>query len=342
MSSDLGRRLLTVPGYALAFALLISLAPLLLPTLVVADLLRQTPLALSRTFLFAIHYFACEVLGILVSSWLWLRHRVFGKRDPEGWIASHYRLQWWWADTLLSGACFLFGLRIEVEGEDVVPRGDGPFHLLVRHVSVGDTLLAAVYLSRRHGHRLRYVLKRELLWDPCLDIVGQRIPNCFVDRGGEDSEGEIARVRALAADLGPSDGVLIYPEGTRFTPQRRAAVLEKARRPGREELLARAEALEHVLPPRTGGTLALLDERPDVDVVVCMHVGFDGTMRLTDLVSGALVGTTVRVRFDRISADTIPRDGEGRSRWLFDLWTDVDRWVGEQERELRESAARGR
>ena len=153
------------------------------------------------------------------------------------------------------------------------------------------------------------------------------------------SPGEIARVRALAADLGPSDGVLIYPEGTRFTPQRRAAVLEKLRRPGREELLARAESLANVLPPRTGGTLALLDERPDVDVVVCMHVGFDGTMRLTDLVSGALVGTTVRVRFDRISADTIPRDEEGRTRWLFDLWSGVDRWVGEQEREIQESAA---
>ena len=38
------------------------------------------------------------------------------------------------------------------------------------------------YVSRRYHLRLRYVLKRELLWDPCLDIVGQRVPNIFVDR----------------------------------------------------------------------------------------------------------------------------------------------------------------
>ena len=114
MSSDLGRRVLTVPGYILSFVLLIGLAPLFLPVLIVTDLVRRTPLALTRAFLFAIHYFACEVVGIAVSAWLWVRHRGFGKYDPERWIAAHYRLQWWWTDTLLSGACFLFGLRIEV------------------------------------------------------------------------------------------------------------------------------------------------------------------------------------------------------------------------------------
>jgi len=93
----------------------------------------------------------------------------------------------------------VFGLRVRLVERD--PIGEGPIHLFVRHVSVADTLLAAVLLQHREGWRLRYVLKRELLWDPCLDLVGQRLPNYFVDRGGSDAQREIDGVRALAADL---------------------------------------------------------------------------------------------------------------------------------------------
>ena len=111
-------------------------------------------------------------------------------------------------------------------------------------------------------HRLRYVLKRELLWDPCLDIVGHRLPNCFIERGAKISAPEIERIRGLAQDLGPTDGVLIYPEGTRFTPERREAVLARIEARGDTALLERARALQNVLPPRLGGSLALLEESP--------------------------------------------------------------------------------
>jgi len=36
------------------------------------------------------------------------------------------------------------------------------------------------------------VLKRELLADPCLDIVGNRLPNHFLDRHATDSGPELA------------------------------------------------------------------------------------------------------------------------------------------------------
>lgn len=314
------RRAVTVPVYVGAFVVGTALLPLLLPAAMLHDWIRGNRFAMSRAALFGVFYFGCETVGILASAFLWITGRT---RDLD----AHYRLQWWWASALLGGARVLFGFRMHVEGADVVPAGDGPFLLLIRHVSVADTVLAAVLLSAAHGHRLRYVLKRELLWDPCLDIVGHRVPNCFVRRGAQSSDREIERVRALARGLTPGEGVLIYPEGARFTPERREAILRRFAEAGRVSWADRARSLRHVLPPRVGGTIALLEEAPHADVVVCVHRGFERTMRLTDLVSGALVGSRVDVAFWRIPARRIPREKNAQAAWLLDTWEDVDRWL---------------
>ena len=58
----------------------------------------------------------------------------------------------------------------------------GPVVLMMRHASLVDTLLPTVLVLRRHRIRLRYVLKRELLWDPALDLAGNVLPNYFLDR----------------------------------------------------------------------------------------------------------------------------------------------------------------
>ena len=47
-------------------------------------------------------------------------------------------------------------------------------------------------VAREARIRLRYVLKHELRWDPCLDIVGWRLPNAFVRRGAQDTAGDVA------------------------------------------------------------------------------------------------------------------------------------------------------
>jgi steroid 5-alpha reductase family enzyme len=44
-----------------------------------------------------------------------------------------------------------------------------------------NAILTSVLLTHRHGIDFRHVLKRELLWDPCLDVMGNRLPNYFGD-----------------------------------------------------------------------------------------------------------------------------------------------------------------
>jgi 1-acyl-sn-glycerol-3-phosphate acyltransferase len=211
---------------------------------------------------------------------------------------------------------------VEVEGDDQLDLA--PVIVFIRHASVADTLLPAMLISRQHKIRLRYVLKRQLLWDPCLDIVGNRLPNCFVRRGS----GESNLVQNLTSGLGPDDGILIYPEGTRFTPAKRERALQSLREKDVDGIYDRAAALRNVLPPRLGGALALLDSNQSADVVFCCHAGLDGIVDLRDFLRGSAVGLTIRIKFWRVPFKDIPCGRTEQIEWLFQNWKQMDDWVG--------------
>jgi 1-acyl-sn-glycerol-3-phosphate acyltransferase len=314
------RRAIVIPAYVVALALVLALLPVAVPLALLRDVACDRRLPATRLVCFAVAYLACEVLGLAAAFALGIA--AGGSRERA--LRWHYALQAWWACALFAAARRLYGLRLRVQGDDAVRHG--PFLLLLRHASLADTLLPAVVVAARHGIRLRWVLKRELLWDPCLDVVGQRLPNVFVRRGSGESALEIAAVRALAGQLGAGEGVLIYPEGTRATPAKRArarAALAE-RNPGRA---ARLAALRHLLPPRSGGALALIEAQPAADVVFMAHAGLDGAATLGDVWRGALVGRTVDVALWRAPAAAIPREAEARLAWLDAQWLRMDLWV---------------
>jgi 1-acyl-sn-glycerol-3-phosphate acyltransferase len=329
-----GRRAVTIPLYAVLFLLFLAALPVILMVTVAIDAFRGSRGALSRCALFFIFYLGCEVLGIAIAAGLWVGRLAM---DRTRYAASNFRVQCWWARTLFGGGQRLFGLRLEVTGLDQLERG--PILLFMRHASVGDTVLPAVLISSQKNIRLRYVMKRELLWDPCLDIVGNRLPNYFVRRGSGDSARELAAVRRLADDLGPDEGILLDPEGTRFSPERQRRALNRIRRQGDNTLLARAERLRHVLPPRLGGTLALLGTDTGADVVFCVHFGFDGIRSFQDFLRGELIDRTIEVEFWRIPASLIPEDRAGQIEWLYDCWGRVDEWVGSRSEASAAAAA---
>ena len=83
-----------------------------------------------------------------------------------------------------------------------------------------------------------------------------------------------------------------------------------------------------MLPPRLGGTLALLDVETGADVVFCVHFGFDGIRSFQDLLGGGLIDRSIEVEFWRVPAAHIPGDRDARISWLYDQWSRVDEWVG--------------
>lgn len=322
----LARRAISCSVVGCAFVVAVVLLPVL-PLLLVVDVV--TGLSLGRAFAFIAWYLFCEVVGVAASFLLWLR-RLVQRPSSTTWEAWNYGLQGLWARALFGAAERVFSLRVTVRGD-----GDcvgGAIVLLSRHASVADTVLPAVFVAARHGVRLRTVLKRELLWDPCLDIVGQRIPNAFVGRDGTNSAAEIAKVAGLAGSLADGDGVLIYPEGTRFSPQKLAKIRARldakhSEGHGDPRLRALAHELQHVLPPQLGGVMAALAAAPTADVVVCTHVGFDGIRTFADLVNGRLVRRRVTVEFRRHPRAQVPDAADARVGWLLDEWRTVDRTV---------------
>jgi 1-acyl-sn-glycerol-3-phosphate acyltransferase len=320
----LRRRLITIPGYAIGWALWLAAAPVWLPLAMLVDLARRSHGIALRSAALVTAYLSCEVVGILASGGLWVWKRI-RPVDDERWTDLHFRLEAWWGTTLFRAAVRFFGLRLEVESD--ADLGRGPYLLLLRHSSTADTLLASALVSWPHGLRLRYVLKRELLWDPCLDIVGHRVPNVFVDRFSDDSPLETRRVQELAKDLGSCDGVLIYPEGTRFSEAKRRRVIEHFQERNDAKMLEYVNSLSSVLPPRTGGTLGLLEAAPQADVVVCAHTGFEGAASLAQIGNGVLLHRVIRVEFRRIPRDEIPSEREARIAWLRGEWQRVETWV---------------
>ena len=324
------RRARAISLEIVGFVLVTILLPLLLVLAAVADLVlwlrRRKPWAGTRLTLFLWWFLFGEMQALVALGWIWLRAGGPWQRDSLKRRLGVYNLRPYWLRHNIRGIRTLFGLRFEIEGlEQVSP---GPIVIMIRHASIIDNALPDVVIASHHGIGLRYVIKRELQAMPTIDIGGRWVPTIFLRRTSPDPDAEIKRMRGLATDLGPGEGILIYPEGTRHTDAKLARVKEKLRESG-SEVAPWADRLQNLLPPRLGGPLALLEETDGVDVVFCGHVGFDGFETVGDIWSGELVGKTIRMTMWRVPAAEIPGDRDGRTRWLYENWQRMDDWVGE-------------
>lgn len=320
LDNTLARRLITVTTVYVAFLTVTALLPLLLVTALLVDLglkvAKHRPMMAVRLVSFGWLYLLGEAWGLVVLA----ATAPLPKNRAE---QAAFQLQTRWTAWNFRAVRTIFGLDFAVDGqEQVLP---GPIVLLSRHASLIDTLLPAWYVSRETGLKLRYVLKKELLWDPALDVAGNRMPNHFVDRGSSDSARDLEAIRDLARGLKSSEAVLIYPEGTRYSEEKRERYVRRFA--SRSGAVARiAGDLRNVLPPRPGGTLALL-EASTADVVVLAHRGLEGFARVKDMWEGGIVGSRIDVSFRRIARSSIPSDRSDRVTWLFETWQEVDEWV---------------
>jgi len=314
----LKRRLVTVPVVLTAWLVATLLAPVLLPVALCADVLRARPRVLARTVVFFTLFLWCEAAGIAAAFILWL---TLAWNDHH-YLTANHRLQVWWNRALLFGGCKVFGMRLEVEGDGALAHG-GPLLVFPRHVSTVDAVIPVSLLAQA-GYRFRFVLKRALLSDPCLDIVGNRLPNFFSRRDSGNTEDEAHRVTSLLAGLSTTDAVVVFPEGTRFTPARRNLLMARAWESNNPRTLELASRLRHTLPPLTAGTLALLRENTGADVLFVAHTGLEGAGGFPDFIRGGLVGAVIRVKMWRVPYADIPHDDDGRTAFLAEHWQHVD------------------
>jgi 1-acyl-sn-glycerol-3-phosphate acyltransferase len=307
---------------------------LILPLVAIVSLLslagfligRRPRFRALRVAAFAVLYTAGECLCLVACTALWLGAPVPGRRDAARWQARHVRLLQSLLGVLLRAAGSLFGFRLRLES----PRGetlddDRPLLVLGRHAGPGASFVLVHVLLRRYARIPRIVLKRRLRLDPALDVLLTRIGCAFIGDGA-DATSAIAR---LAAELQPRDALLIFPEGSDWTPTRHRLAVAKLRLRGLRARARAAAARPHVLPPRPGGTLAALQAAPEAQLAVFMHTGHDDLLE-----AGALWAALPLRRELHMVWWSEPRptasDEAACGRWLDALWGDIDHWVAEQ------------
>lgn len=309
------RRLVSVPGLVLMALVLVAAAPLWVPVTLVVDLVTA-PRRLPRLRLlaFATWWSWLEVCGLVAAGVLFLT----GRARSSG---PHFGLQRWWANGLVVGLRCTCRLHIELRRPEALT--PGPVVVLPRHASLADALLSA-WVVTALGLAPRYVLKRELLLDPCLDLVGNRLPNHFLDRTADDASVELAALHDLATTVRAADDcIVIFPEGTRANPAKRERSL--ARIAERDpERAARLAPLRHCNAPRPAGTLAVLDGAPDADVVFVAHAGFEGLDTFRGILSVIPPAAPVIVDCRRVPRGQVPDGVAARTAWLDGEWLVVD------------------
>lgn len=314
-------------GIAIEVAVFALLTALCVPLIAVAAtvdlalwLRRRKPWMAVRLLAFAWWATFCELRGLAGLTAM----RLVTLRRPPQVDRRVYRLRRQWLGGHLRGLRWIFGLRFDVDGLPLA--GGGPYVILIRHASTVDTLLPETFIAIEHDMWPRYVLKRELLNLPTIDIGRRWVPTVFVRRGSADLDVETGRIRAVASGLAADESVIIYPEGTLFSATKlaRAQRIVAHRQP---ELAGLAGGLRHVLPPRLPGPVALIQETPEADVLVLGHLGLDSFEYPRDMWRGDLVGSTVRLKFWRFPADSVPRDEARLARWIYERWADLDAWI---------------
>ena len=315
------RRPITITGVFVGAVILLVTAPLWMAVSALVDLVRGLRrLPTVRLLGFALCWTWLETVGVLAAFGLWLVGQ--GKRRP-----AHYALQRWWAARLIGSLRLTCGLRVQVEGVASIPAG--PLVAFGRHASLADALVSAWIFGSLADRDPRYVMKKELSYDPCLDVVGRRVPNYFVDRSSVATQREIDGIVAMAQDMSPRDVAVIFPEGTRANDAKRMRALEKIgeRSP---ERAGRLSGLSHMLPPKAAGAAALLDAVPGADVVLMWHVGFEGLDSFKGIfrrLSHAEPDAVVVI--EPVNRSTIP-EGDAFAEWLDTQWLRLDLRIGER------------
>jgi 1-acyl-sn-glycerol-3-phosphate acyltransferase len=328
------RRPVAVVVLLAVLALAVVLAPVLLAAAALRDLVALGRWRAVRLLLFLLVYLLLELAALVTALALWVASGFGWRLASEGFRRAHYGVLRRVLHAVLGAARRLFRLRVTTVGpswsplDDGVPGSTNAMLVLSRHAGPGDSvLLVDTLMNRDHLRRPRIVLKATLQLDPMVDVYLNRLPNRFLVPGRADLAEQVG---ALAQDLGEEDALLIFPEGGNFTEGRRLRAIAALRGRGRHAEADHAERMLHVLPPRPGGVLAALAAAPSADVVFVAHTGLEHLSTARDVWRGLPMDSEVLMRWEFVPADEVPRDPDRQAEWLYERWSEIDRWIGDQ------------
>ncbi|MGB9183561.1 MAG: 1-acyl-sn-glycerol-3-phosphate acyltransferase [Solirubrobacteraceae bacterium] len=333
------RRPVTITLWVLMSVLCLALSPLLLAigAILASTLGRPQPLILARL---VIAYFARELAVLAACGMLWLLSGFGWRMRSRRFQRLHYRLLRWFVRGIADRGLTLLDIEVVPQPSEAAVgrlRVDRPVLFFSRHAGPGDTVLLVDLLLSRYDRLPSVVFKDTLTIDPCVDLIGHRLPHAGLDTS--DPEECQARIREVSAELGPRGVLLLFPEGGNFTPERRRRAIAKLRRKGRRREAAAGQQMNHVLPPHPTGALAALQGNPDADVIFGAHTGLGLAAFPRDLWRHPPIGKSLKTRMWLAPAAERPRGSEAQAQWLYDWWKQLDDWVDDQGEETSAGAA---
>jgi 1-acyl-sn-glycerol-3-phosphate acyltransferase len=333
------RRLVLAPMVIVLACGLIVLSPLLLLLALLsglAGLLRTGRMRNLRLVSFLVVWLTAEIVTLVLLFGLWIVSGFGGRLHTEPYQSRHYAVVRWFLDALYRAAERTYGLRVEVDepeltGDELGGRLTRPVIVLSRHAGPGDSFLLVHQLLSVYGRRPRVVMKAALQFDPSLDVLGNRLPNVFVQHRQTGESVFTDQIERLARGLGRDGALVIFPEGANWTPSRWRRGIRRLEHAGRPDLADRAREMPNLLPPRPGGTLAGIAACPEADVIFVAHAGLDTITSIGDVWRRFPVDQVIRARWWRVPFNQVPReaDHETQVQWLFGWWERIDGWITE-------------
>jgi 1-acyl-sn-glycerol-3-phosphate acyltransferase len=324
----LARRLILTPLQVAGVLALLALSP---GVLVVAALLslaadrrRWRPLLGVAV---VAGYLVCDLLAVAAALGLWLRSLAGEPIGGERMQRLHYALVGALLGRFGAVAQRLLRLSVAVEGEADAEASlracRRPVIVLSRHAGPGDPLVLVRELMGR-GRRPGIVLREAMRVDPAVDVLGSRIPLCFLRRNADWTDTR-RRISALSARMSPQGALLLFPEGGNISDERRRIGIARLLRQGLRRRARQAGRLAHLAAPHPGGVLAALAGNPGADVVFAAHSGLAGMSPI--LWRRIPVGCDLRLHLWLVPAEEVPVSQRARVDWLFGWWRVMDDWV---------------
>jgi len=324
------RLLLVTPVVFVAAALVTLASPVLHLVLALIDVADRRGWRFSRLGGIGIALCVTEFVGLSAVFVLWVGSGFGAGLRSTPFQRAHNRVFGWWLELVTRALRFYLGFEFVLPTTE---RVTGPILTFARHAGPGDAFLLARTVIQDYGRQLRMVGTNKLLWDPFINHMMLRLPNHFCDQNPRHATEELAAITELCATMTDDSVLIIFPEGGNWTPQRWHGAIERLQTRGQHDRAVRAQAMTHVLAPRSAGALAALAARDDLSVVFVAHVGLEDLYSLRRIWDNIPLRRNVQAAYWTVPGGSIPDGRDEVVEWLFDRWAEVDTWIAEHAEE---------
>ncbi|KAI4464209.1 1-acylglycerol-3-phosphate acyltransferase-related [Holotrichia oblita] len=271
---------------------------------------------------FAITFFTSGILVNCIQCILYLTIHKINKR-------LYRKLNWYCCFSIYSQLVFMgdwwsdSNVILYIKREDLDKYwGKEHAYCVMNHTYEIDWLIGWMTCDRiRMLGNCKAYAKKVIQYMPVLGWCWKFSEFVFLERSFEKDKEVIRRQVTELAEHPDPMWLLLFPEGTRFTPKKHLASLEFAREKGLPEL-------KHHLLPRTRGFIASLPSmKGKVPAIYDIELAFHENDPHEPTITGLLLGksVTAHMYMKRIPLEDVPETEEGQEEFLRQLFINKDK-----------------